>query len=289
VRWALAPFEDASRSYAPGALLVPASARARLEPLTRELGIVARAVQAAPRTLRLVRPRVGVYASWVPTADEGWTRFVLEKDALVSYQTLHDREIRNGRLRDRFDAIVLPDQTPQALAEGHAAGTMPAEYTGGLGPAGAAALRSFVEAGGTLVALDSAALYAIQALALPVRDVVVGLEPATFFCPGSILQVRVDEKAPLGHGLPDPLPIWFEGSPVFEGGGTVVARYEAANPLLSGWLVGGGRLAGRAALVEVALGRGKAVLFGFRPQYRAQSRVTYPALLNALYLSAAEP
>ncbi len=289
VRWALTAFEDAGRSYPAGALLVPAAARARLEPLTRALGIVARAVQAAPRSLRLVPPRVGLYASWVPAMDEGWTRFVLEKEALVPYQTLHDREIRNGRLADRFDVIVLPDQPPQALAEGHAPGAMPAEYVGGLGSAGTAALRAFVEAGGTLVALDSAALYAIAALRLPVRDVVGGLEPESFFCPGSILEVRIDHATPLGHGLPDTLPIWFERSPAFEGGGIPVARYEAANPLLSGWLIGGDRLTGRAALVEVPLGRGKVVLFGFRPQYRAQARVTYPALLNALYLSAAEP
>jgi hypothetical protein len=111
-----------------------------------------------------------------------------------------------------------------------------------------------------------------------------------FFCPGSILAARPDTVHPLAHGLPETTPVWFEGSPAFEvEKGSAVLRYEAEDPLLSGWLLGGERLRGKAALVEVPFGRGRVVLFGFRPQYRAQSRVTYAALLNALYLSAAEP
>ena len=290
VRWALEPFTDAGRSFAAGTLLVPASARRLVEPLASELGFTALAVRARPRALRLRRPRVGLYRSWVPSMDEGWTRFVFEKEMGVAYQELHDREVRAGGLRERFDAIVLPDQAPASLLNGHAPGSMPEEYTGGLGPLGAAALLAFVEAGGTLVALDSACGFAIDQLRLPVRNALAGVEPAAFFCPGSILEARADAVHPLAHGLPETTPVWFEGSPAFEvEKGSIVLRYEAEDPLLSGWLLGGARLRGKAALVEVPLGKGRVVLFGFRPQYRAQSRVTYAALLNALYLSAAEP
>jgi hypothetical protein len=290
VRWAREPFSDRGRSFPAGTLLVPGSERREVASLASELGFVARGVDARPPSLRLRRPRVGLYRSWVPSMDEGWTRFVFEKEMSVGYQELHDREVRAGSLAERFDAIVLPDQSPAALLNGHAKGAMPEEYTGGLGPDGVAALRAFVEGGGTLVALDSASLFAIEQLSLPVRNVLAGVEPSAFFCPGSILAASADLSEPLAHGLPQTTPVWFEGSPAFETEtGRVVLRYGDGDPLLSGWLLGGERLRGKAALVEVPLGKGRVVLFGFRPQYRAQSRVTYAALLNALYLSAARP
>ena len=93
---------------------------------------------------------------------------------------------------------------------------MPEEFTGGLGAEGVAALRAFVEAGGTLVALDSAAVFAIDQLQLPVRNALAGVAPADFFCPGSILAAAADATQPLAHGLPETTPVWFEGSPAFE-------------------------------------------------------------------------
>lgn len=300
VLWATGAFADQGRRFEPGALLVPFTARSLVEAAARELGVVAVPVSASPPALRVRKPRVGLYQSWVASMDEGWTRFIFEKEVGVDYQTIHDQDVRAGTLHERFDVIVLPDQSAAEIINGHRAGTLPPEYTGGLGQEGVAALESFVEAGGTLVALDSASELPIGSFDLDVSNALapllrgrgsddgIGEGTADFYGPGTLLATRVEGGSALAHGLEAETPVWFEQSPAFEvRRGRVALRYPHQDPLLSGWLLGGQHLQGKAALVEVRVGKGRVVLFGFRPQYRAQSWATYVALLNAVYTSAA--
>jgi len=244
-------------------------------------------------------PRRAIYRSHVPSIDEGWTRWALEKQSgCLWYRTLEDAEVRAGNLREKFDQIVLPDQEPPMILNGHRPGTMPPEYTGGLGSEGVKALREFVEEGGTLVFLNRASEFAIEQFNLPVRNIVAKVPEKDFFVPGSILRIELDTSSPIAKGMPKESIAWAEDSPVFEVLTTgsqfsipasnvhVIGWYSRVkDPLLSGWLLGGSRIKGKAALVEVTMGKGRIILFGFRPQYRGQSLATYPLFFNAITCS----
>ena len=194
----------------------------------------------------------------------------------------------------KYYTLLIPDQPARTLVEGYRSGAMPPELTGGLGPEGVKQLRYFVETGGTLICLNRAANFAIEQFKLPLRDVVGGLPRTDFYVPGSILRIKLDLSNPLTKGMPEETIAWAEDSPVFEvtndpeatvppSNVHVVASYPAdKDPLLSGWLLGGDLIKGKAALVEVTMGKGRVILFGFRPQYRAQSLATYPLFFNAL-------
>jgi hypothetical protein len=286
VRWATEEFEEGERLFPRGTLFVPSSARKTVEGLASELGISARGVSASPKSLILHKPRVGLYRSWIPSIDEGWTRFVFEKEAGVDYQTLDDNDLRSEGL-GAFDVIVIPDQHSDEIVNGHAQGSLPDPYVGGIGTRGVKRLEEFVKAGGTLVTLNKASELPIAHFGIPVKIDVGG--GASFYCPGAILKVEVNPQHAIAHGLEKASPVWFEESPAFEATPSAVVASYGSDPLLSGWLLGGERLAGKAALVEVPLGMGRVVLFGFRPQYRAQSWATYIPLLNAVYTSAATP
>jgi hypothetical protein len=232
-----------------------------------------------------------VYRSFAAPLDEGWTRYVLDTWN-IPYESVSDSVMRAGNLGDRFDAIVLPSQSARAIVEGLSQRRYPARYTGGIGQPGVQALRDFVEGGGTLIALDDASDFAIDALGLPVTNAVSGLPPRDFYVPGSILRIQIDTTLALAAGIPAEGVAWLESALAFEARDPsrvrVIARYPAqpGEILLSGWLIGAAQLGGRAALAEVRTGRGRVVLFGFRPQYRGQSLATLPLFFNAIRTSA---
>ena len=232
--------------------------------------------------------RIAIFRNASPSMDEGWTRWVFDQYR-IPFTLLSARDIRGGNLAAKFDAIIIPDQNARAIARGPN-GSYPDSLKGGLGDEGAAALGAFVDAGGTLLAFNDATEYAIDALSLPVKNVLAGVRSSDFYAPGSIIKVEFDRANPLATGLTSPeSAVWFETSPAFDitdpQRATVVARYPAAsagNPLLSGWLLGAEKLGGKAAMVDVTRGRGHVILYGFKPQYRAQTMATLPLLWNAL-------
>jgi Zinc carboxypeptidase len=274
------------RRFPPGAFVVDGADPDRIRDAAREVGtrVYGTGDVAGDDIRRLAAPRIGLYRSWRPTAiDGGWTRFVLEQFEF-RFQCVRDADLKRGDLAQRFDVIVLPQQPARDILEGNSAAEYPPEYAGGIGDAGVANLRRFVEGGGTLVALDSACDLVIGQLYLPVSNVLDGIRPDLFSAPGSLLRILVDADHPIGWGFEREAAAMFVSSPAFEARGPVeiVAEYPLTNQLLSGWLHGAELIAGRAAIVDVPVGRGRATLIGFRPQFRAQARGTYRILFNAI-------
>lgn len=231
------------------------------------------------------KPRVAIYKGHMPQMDEGWTRWMFEQLG-IAYTSLGNAEILAGDLHAKYDAIVFPDQSPASIHAGYGRSAMPEEFTGGLGERGAGVLKAFAEAGGSLVFLNDSCDYAIERLAVPVRNAVHGLSSREYYVPGSLLNVRLAAGHRLARGLPEELAIWNEASPVFQipqdAPVSSVASYPASGLLASGWLLGERHAANLHALVEVRQGKGKVILFGMRPQYRAQSYQTMKLLFNAL-------
>src|SRR5262249_26175866 len=161
-----------------------------------------------------------------------------------------------GGLKDKFDVIVFPDQPLGTISSGFRKGTMPEEYTGGVTEKGEAALKEFAHAGGRLVFLNHSSDYASTRLGAPVKNVINGVSNRDFYCPGSLLNVTLDQNW-LTLGLPRQITIWSEGSPAWETTeGKIVGRYVPAGVLASGWLLGEKFLAGKAALVDLPTGSG---------------------------------
>jgi hypothetical protein len=293
-----APWIVGEAEHAPGTYVVRDFEAAALSEVAGRHGLRLTFVPddtPAPAAQTLRMPRIGLYRSYRPNAmDEGWARFVLEGYDFP-FMTVRDADLRQGGLIERFDCLLLTHQPAREILDGNSARDYPPEYSGGIGERGAANLRRFVDAGGTLIALDAACELAIEHLYLPVTNALAGIKAEQFYAPGALFRIIVDPTHPLGWGFARDTAALYLNGPAFDirtppgerEQPAIVAHYPHSNILLSGWVLGPEHIAGKAAIVELPVGRGRAILFGFRPHFRAQTRGTYRLLFNAIYRSGA--
>lgn len=241
--------------------------------------------------------RIGLYKGYTAAMDEGWTRYVFDTFQ-IPYASLMDMQMRSGDLP--FDVIVLPSMSENSIVKGVTAEDYPDEYKGGIGEAGIQNLKEYVENGGKLICWDDSCDAVIKWFNLPIKNVLAGLKRSEFYNPGSIVQLNVNAADPLARGLAPETAAYFVNSAAYEvlssagagqrppEGGTqnaavrTIARYASKDALLSGWMLGEKYLNGKTALAVADHGKGKIVLFGFRPQHRAQTWGTFRFIFNAL-------
>ncbi len=254
--------------------------------------------------------RLGLYQPWVPSMDEGWTRWLLERYEFP-YTTLHNADVKAGPeplrfragklapppagLAEKFDAVIIADSSPRILREGWDMKWVREEYRGGLGEDGLAALKEFVRNGGTLITLGQSIRPFLEDFGLPIKDSVRGLPAEKFSCPGSLLKIFVDTQHPIGYGMPELASAMFYSSPAFEPAPTfsttavrAVARYPSQNLLESGWIRGEENITDDIAVADMSYGRGKVIAIGFPAQFRAQPHGTFKLFFNAIHYAKAE-
>jgi hypothetical protein len=239
----LAAEEDFSldgHAFRAGAFIIPDADRAKLEPMLAQLGLSAWATDAVPdvETHALDVPRIGYVHSWQRTQDEGWVRAALDTYG-VPYTYFAAQQLREGKLREKYDVIVFPDIGGSAISQVNGipkTSDVPLPYKktkatphlgmldesddirGGMGMDGLLELAKFVEQGGTLIVEGSTSTI------FPEYGITSGVnveDPDGLFVRGSILRgIIADKLSPIVYGYTgDQLPVYFSQSPVLNAGG----------------------------------------------------------------------
>ncbi|HJT17880.1 MAG TPA: hypothetical protein VJ853_10845, partial [Thermoanaerobaculia bacterium] len=237
------------------------------------------------------KPRIAIYNPWGGALDEGWTRWLLDQYGFAP-KSLHPQDVKAGL--QNYDVFILPDIDKDEIEKGRRgtgyAEELPPEYRGALEKDGTDVLKKFVDNGGTLIAFSAACDYVIDNFNIPVRNVLA--RGSDFSSPGSLVRAYVNTDHPVTADMPKETAIYVDRPVAFEttspGGEMkrwVLMTYpeDSRDILLSGWVSGAESLTRKAAAVAMTYGKGRIVLFGFRPQHRGQTHATFPMVFDALY------
>jgi hypothetical protein len=292
------------------------------------LGLGGAAISGAPSVHRhaVSAPRVALVHSWIETQNEGWVRYAFDRMG-IPFTYVADQKLDQPGLLDRYDVVVYPHVNGAAttIVNGRpmVGPAIPWKKTTltpnlgkwdetddtrkGMGLAGLAALRRFVERGGLLVVEGNSARVPID----------FGLVPTVSVAPtqkllarGGVYRAQVMKpESPIAYGYErTSFPLYFNQAPLMnvQAAPTAAQRPvgvdsaivnaterlrartivrwtpKADSLLISGLLDAGDEMAGKATVVDAPLGRGHVVLFGTRPMWRWESQGAFALMLNAM-------
>jgi hypothetical protein len=269
------------------------------------------AVESLPTdAIKIFKLKIGLWDRYGGSMPSGWVRWIFEQHHF-DFELLYAKEINAGNLKDKFDAIVFVDGAIPSLVEGPASpyderepnlDEIPAEFHSMVGKITAdksiPALKTFIEAGGTVITIGSSANLAYH-LKLPVKNAITEMNNGKertlpgekFYIPGSILQVAVAPSVKANWGMKNKADVYFNNSPVFKvqpdaiANGTItpLAWFASDKTLRSGWAFGQAYLQDGVAAFEAKIGKGKLFVYGPEITFRGQTHSTYKMLFNQLY------
>jgi hypothetical protein len=310
------PMQIAEKSFKVDSMTYPAgsfvitdmSQAAAVKAAVAELGLTAATLQAVP-TVPMHNadvPRVAIYSAWTNTQNLGWYRLTFDQFG-VPYDLIFKEQLTQGKLRDKYDVIVMAEQNLGKTASLAKPAAKPQPYkksdkykflgdygstddmSGGMGQEGVDAFGAFLDAGGTLIAIGDAARLPIEfGFAHTVDKVTVpGLTSQRPLVQGEILR----PESPVFYGYADKkIPVKYVGGTPFRVGiadeTNVLARYVGGDAaVISGLMVGADSLKNRPFAVDVPnayKGHGRVIMFSNNPIYRWQNHGEFNMVFNSV-------
>jgi len=310
------PASAGGKAWPAGTFIVKngASTQSMLHTLAAERGVSFAALGAgaslpSSSMSKMHLPRIALWDVYGGAISSGWMRFVFDQFEFP-YDVVFANDIDNGDLAAKYDVLILPDgATLQVDTAGRGFESrlqpdkVPAEWRSHLGRITAAKslprIRTFVEKGGTLLAMGDAAEIGYK-LDVPVTNAIVDgtgkpLGRAKYYVPGSVLSVAVDTTNAIAWGLHSRADIFFDNNPAFrmqpnakDKGMRSVAWFDSPTPLRSGWAWGQKALDGASEIVVTPMGKGNVVLYGPQVHFRGQTHGTFRFLFNGIYYGQSE-
>ncbi|MBT8386263.1 MAG: hypothetical protein KJO12_02535, partial [Ignavibacteria bacterium] len=260
-------------------------------------------------TEKFEMPRIALVESNFHDMDAGWTRFIFDT-YYIPYTVIKPGDFEKMDFVKNYDVVLFPNEDKSILMEGkyksgdtYYATSYPPEFTKGIGTEGFNNLMSFLDEGGIIISWGNSTNIFIGPLSikhgeddkedfqLPVRDGSKKLKKDGLYVAGSLVKIKLTPENPVTYGMEEEIGVFFRGNPVFttslprfDMDRRVIATFPKEDILLSGYAENEHKLKNKTAAVWIKKGNGQLVLFGFSPQFRGSTNVSFKLLFNSLLL-----